>query len=83
MEELGYSVREVNPETGKKRKRMDWTKTRAVANREMHIYLNLKGRNQHEVKDADGNVTVIDGIVDPADQYELEEQIITLSLIHI
>ncbi len=77
MEELGYSVREVNPETGKKRKRMDWTKTRAVANREMHIYLNLKGRNQHEVKDADGNVTVIDGIVDPADQYELEEQIIT------
>ena len=28
-------------------------------------------------KDADGNVTVIDGIVDPADQYELEEQIIT------
>lgn len=77
MEDLGYSVREVNPETGKKRKRMDWTKTRAVANREMHIYLNLKGRNQHEVKDADGNVTVIDGIVDPADQYELEEQIIT------
>jgi len=77
MEELGYSVREVNPETGKKKKRMDWTKTRAVANREMHIYLNLKGRNKHEVKDADGNITVIDGIVDPADQYELEEQIIT------
>ncbi len=77
MEELGYTVREVNPETGKKKRRMDWTKTRAVANREMHIYLNLKGRNQHEVKDADGNVTIIDGIVDPADQYELEEQIIT------
>ena len=38
MEELGYTVREVNPETGKKKRRMDWTKTRAVANREMHIY---------------------------------------------
>ena len=39
----------------------------------MHIYLNIKGRNQHTL--ADG--TVIDGLVDPADQYELEEQIIT------
>ena len=77
MEELGYTVREVNPETGKKKKRMDWTKTRAVANREMHIYLNIKGRNQHVVKDADGKEQIIDGIVDPADQYELEEQIIT------
>ena len=77
MEELGYTVREVNPETGKKKRRMDWTKTRAVANREMHIYLNIKGRNQHVVKDADGNEQIIDGIVDPADQYELEEQIIT------
>lgn len=77
MEELGYTVREVNPETGKKKRRMDWTKTRAVANREMHIYLNIKGRNQHVVKDADGKEQIIDGIVDPADQYELEEQIIT------
>lgn len=64
MEELGYTVLEVNEETGKKKRRVDWTKTKAVANREMHIYLNLIGRTDH-------------GIVDPADQYELEEQIIT------
>ena len=64
MEQLGYTVLEVNPETGKKKRRVDWTKTKAVANREMHIYLNLKGRTDH-------------GIVDPEDQYELEEQIIT------
>lgn len=44
--------------------RIDWSKTTAVANREMHIYLNLKGRQEH-------------GIVDPADQYELEEEIMT------
>ena len=77
MEELGYTVREVNPETGKKKRRMDWTKTTAVANREMHIYLNIKGRNQHVVKDAEGNDVVIDGLIDPADQYEWEEKIIT------
>lgn len=72
MEELGYTVLQVNEETGKKKKRVDWTKTKAVANREMHIYLNIKGRNQHKVGDQ-----IIDGIVDPEDQYELEEQIIT------
>lgn len=72
MEELGYTVLQVNPETGKKKKRVDWTKTRAVANREMMIYLNIKGRNQHKVGDE-----IIDGLVDPADKYELEEQIIT------
>ena len=68
MEELGYTVLQVNPETGKKKKRVDWTKTRAVANREMMIYLNIKGRNQHKVGDE-----IIDGLVDPADKYELEE----------
>ena len=77
MEELGFTVREVNPESGKKKRRMDWTKTTAVANREMHIYLNSKGRNQHTVKDADGNEVIIDGLIDPADQYEWEEKIIT------
>jgi len=72
MEEMGFTVREVNPETGKKKRRIDWTKTIAVANREMHIYLNLKGRNQHVMSDG----TVVDGIVDPADQYETEEKIL-------
>lgn len=72
MEELGYTVRAINPETGKKKRMLDWTKTTAVANREMHIYVNLKGRNQHQVGDE-----IIDGLIDPADQYEFEEQLIT------
>ena len=76
MKDLGYTVLEKDEE-GKEKKRVDWTKTTAVANREMHIYLNLKGRNKHEVKKADGSVEIIDGLVDPADQYELEEQIMT------
>ena len=29
------------------------------------------------MKDADGNITIIDGLIDPADQYEVEEQIMT------
>ena len=52
---------------------IDWTKTKAVMQREGHIYLNIKGRNKHVLDDG----TVIDGIVDPADQYELEEEIMT------
>ena len=71
MEELGYTVtfKDENGEvTG-----IDWTKTRAVIQREGHVYLNIKGRDKHTLPDG----TVIDGIVDPADQYELEEQIMT------
>ncbi len=82
MEELGFTAlqKDENGETifdepmpGYKLPRIDWTKTKAVANREMHIYLNLKGRNQHKLPDG----TVIDGIVDPAEQYQLEEEIMT------
>ena len=63
MEELGYTVlkRDAN---GQRLPEVDWSKTRAVANRELNIYLNLKGRQA-------------EGIVEPADKYELEEQIIT------
>ena len=43
---------------------IDWSKTRAVANRGNHIYLNIKGRDAH-------------GIIDPKDQYEVEEQLMT------
>jgi len=43
---------------------IDWSKTKAIPNRSMDIYLNIKGRNP-------------EGIVDPADQYELEEEIMT------
>lgn len=44
--------------------RIDWTQTKAVCQREGHIYLNLIGRSDH-------------GIVAPEDQYELEEEIMT------
>ena len=43
---------------------IDWEHTRAVQTRANSIFINLKGRDRH-------------GIVDPADKYELEEQIIT------
>lgn len=63
MEELGFLTLKTD-ENGEKLPEVDWTKTKAVANREMHIYLNLKGRTDH-------------GIVDPEDQYQLEEEIMT------
>ncbi len=63
MQELGYTVLQKDAD-GNDIKAIDWEKTRAVQTRSNSIYLNLKGRNPH-------------GIVDPADKYELEEQIIT------
>lgn len=63
MAQLGYTVM-VKDSAGNDTKEIDWSKTRAVAIRGDHIYINLKGRNPH-------------GIVDPADQYELETQIIS------
>ncbi len=71
MEEMGYTV-PIRDEKGKV-VGIDWTKTKAVCQREGHIYLNIKGRNKHYLEDG----TVIDGIVDPADQYELEEELMT------
>ena len=69
MEELGFTTmkRDENGELildkyGKPD--IDWSKTKAVANREMYIYLNLKGRTDH-------------GIIDPEDQYQVEEEIMT------
>lgn len=61
MEELGYTVLKTNDQ-GKKV--IDWSKTRAIASQGNDIFINLKGREPQ-------------GIVDPADKYELEEQIIT------
>ena len=63
MEELGFLTLKTD-ENGNKLPEVDWSKTKAVANREMHIYLNLKGRTDH-------------GIVEPEDQYQLEEEIMT------
>ena len=51
-------------ENGNEMEELDWEKTKAVACRGNHIYINLKGRYEH-------------GIVEPEDKYELEEQIIS------
>lgn len=63
MRKLGYTVMK-RDENGQELREIDWGKTRAVASRGNHIYINLKGRNPY-------------GIVDPADKYELEQQIIS------
>lgn len=62
MQELGYTQVKVDEE-GNELHEIDWSRTKAV-NKNMDIWLNLKGREVH-------------GIVDPADKYELEEQIMT------
>ncbi len=62
MRELGYTVMKRN-EKGEELREIDYAKTRAVASRGNHIYINLRGRYEY-------------GIVDPADKYELERQII-------
>ena len=63
MEELGYTVLKTDKD-GNKIGEIDWEKTTAIMQREGHIYLNIKGRNPH-------------GIVEPENQYELEEKIMT------
>lgn len=63
MQELGYTVLKKD-ENGQDIREIDWTKTRAIAVRGNYIYLNLKGRQTT-------------GIVDPAEQRALEEQIIS------
>ena len=72
MQEFGYT-QVVLDENGNETRKVDWTKTTAIANRSADIYINLKGRNKHTLPDG----TVIDGLVDPADKYELEEKIMT------
>ncbi|MTI80338.1 MAG: nucleotide pyrophosphatase [Firmicutes bacterium] len=63
MEELGYTVMKKD-ENGNNLREVDWEKTRAVQIRSNYIYINLKGRDKN-------------GIVDPKDKYDLEEQIIS------
>lgn len=63
MTELGYTVLQKD-EQGNPLKAIDWNQTRALAPRGNHIYLNLKGRDEH-------------GIVEPCDRYQLEEEIIS------
>lgn len=62
MRELGFTVIKQD-ENGNDLREIDWEKTRAIANRSNHIWINLKGRNHT-------------GCVDPADKYELEREII-------
>lgn len=62
MRELGYTVM-IKDENGNDTRRIDWEKTRALAPRGNHIYINLKGRNPN-------------GSVEPEDKYDLERQII-------
>lgn len=63
MKELGFTALKKDAD-GNELPEIDWEHTKAIAQREQHIYLNLKGRDPY-------------GIVDPADQYELEEEIMT------
>ncbi len=63
MEELGYTVMKKDAD-GNSTGEVDWEKTTAVQIRSNYIYLNLKGRDKT-------------GIVDPKDQYDLEEKIIS------
>ena len=60
---MGYTVMKKD-ENGNDLPEVDWSQTKAIQTRSNSIYINLKGRQPH-------------GIVDPADKYELEEQIIT------
>lgn len=63
MEELGYTYLK-RDQNGVELREIDWERTKAIANRECNIYLNIKGRDKH-------------GIVEPEDQYEVEEQLMT------
>ena len=63
MKELGFTVLKKD-ENGNELREIDWSKTVAVQSATNTIHLNLKGRDRW-------------GIVDPADKYEIEEQIIT------
>lgn len=62
MQELGFTET-IKDADGNDTYEIDWDKTIAI-NKDIYIDLNIKGRNPH-------------GIVEPEDQYEVEEQIIT------
>lgn len=63
MGELGFTVLKKD-ENGNTIKEIDWEHTKALQVRGNHIWINLKGRDEH-------------GIVEPEDKYEVEEEIIT------
>lgn len=63
MKELGYTVLKKD-EDGNEIAEIDWTKTKAIAARCGHIYLNLKSKHDY-------------GIVEDEERYDLEAQIIS------
>lgn len=63
LHKWGYTVLK-RDEDGNEIPEIDWTKTRAIMTRCNSIYINVKGRDKH-------------GIVEPEDQFALEEEIIT------
>ncbi|MFR6290654.1 MAG: alkaline phosphatase family protein [Peptococcaceae bacterium] len=63
MQELGFTALK-HDKNGNELREIDWENTKAIAIRENDIYLNIKGRDKY-------------GIVDPEDQYEVEEDIMT------
>lgn len=63
MQELGYTILEKDA-AGNNLRKIDWEKTRAVATRGNHIWINLKGKYPT-------------GIVEAKDKYELETEIIS------
>ena len=62
MREWGYTEVKYD-ENGKPLPEIDWSKTKAIFTRMNEIYINLKGK-------------YATGIVDPADKYDLESEII-------
>lgn len=67
MVKWGFTVLKKD-ENGNDLPEVDWAKTKAVIWRMGEVWINLKGRDVH-----DG----IEGIVDPADKWQLEEEIMT------
>ena len=67
MVKWGFTVLKKD-ENGNDLPEVDWSKTKAVIWRMGEVWINLKGRDVH-----DG----IEGIVDPADKWQLEEEIMT------
>lgn len=63
MRKLGYTVLKKD-ENGNDLPEIDWSKTTAHTASYCHIFLNIKGRDPY-------------GIVEPEDQFELEEKIMT------
>lgn len=63
MQELGFTSIKKDKD-GNELKEIDWERTKAIASRANHIYINLKGKWPN-------------GIVEPEDKYELEEEIMT------